>query len=52
MTKKEYMKPTMRTVELKNRMKILSGSNFGVNRTLQNDADLETPDEQNVTYAW
>lgn len=37
MTKKEYIKPTMRTVELKHRTKILIESNKGVNDKLQED---------------
>lgn len=37
MTRKEYMKPTMRTVELKHRTKILIGSNEGVNDELQKE---------------
>ena len=43
MMKKEYMKPTMRTVELKHRTKILIGSNEGVNDELQ---------EEQVEKAW
>jgi len=43
MTKKEYIKPTMRTVELKHRTKILIGSNEGVNDELQ---------EEQVEKAW
>ena len=47
MTKKEYMKPAMRTVELKHRMKILTGSDpettYGMKRKLQDDE---------VTNAW
>ena len=43
MTRKEYMKPTMRTVELKHRTKILIGSNEGVNDELQ---------EEQVEKAW
>ena len=37
MTKKEYMKPTMQTVELKHRTMILAGSvdAYGMNRQLQ-----------------
>ena len=44
MTKKEYMKPTMRTVELKHRTMILAGSAdaYGMNKTLIED---ETVDE-------
>ena len=39
MTKKEYMKPTMRTVELKHRTMILAGSvdANGMKKSLQND---------------
>ena len=39
MTKKEYMKPTMQTVELKQRTMILAGSAdaHGMNRNLQED---------------
>ena len=50
MTKKEYMKPTMRTVELKHRTKILIGSNdeYGMNRQLQGRNKME--DE--VDQAW
>jgi hypothetical protein len=43
MTRKEYIKPTMRTVELKHRTKILIGSNEGVNDELQ---------EEQVEKAW
>ena len=37
MTKKAYMKPTMKTVELKHRTMILAGSvgAYGMNRQLQ-----------------
>ena len=44
MTKKEYMKPTMRTVELKHRTKILTVSvdENGMNKKLQ---------DQEVDYA-
>ena len=49
MTKKEYMKPTMRTVELKHRTMILAGSdNYGLNRQLQGTSN---PDDE-VEYAW
>ena len=39
MTKKEYMKPTMRTVVLKHRTMILTGSvdQYGMNRRLQDE---------------
>ena len=39
MTKKEYMKPTMLTVELRQRTMILAGSvdAYGMNRNLQED---------------
>jgi hypothetical protein len=39
MTKKEYMKPTMRTVELKHRTMILAGSvdAYSMNRRLQDE---------------
>ena len=39
MTKKEYMKPTMRTVELKHRTMILAGSvdAYGMKKSLQDD---------------
>ena len=39
MTKKAYMKPTMRTVELRHRTKILVGSvdANGMNKQLQNE---------------
>jgi hypothetical protein len=37
MSKKAYMKPTMKVVELKQRTMILAGSNEEVNRNLQND---------------
>ena len=39
MTKKEYMKPTMKTVELKQRTMILAGSAdaYGMNKSLQNE---------------
>ena len=50
MTKKVYMKPTMRTVELKHRTMILAGSldQYGMNRQLQGTSDPE--DE--VDSAW
>ena len=51
MTKKEYMKPTMRTVELKNRMKILSGSNYGMKGQLQ-DTEKDPDDQSLVKDAW
>jgi len=39
MTKKEYMKPTMKTVELKHRTMILAGSvdEYGMNKKLQSE---------------
>lgn len=37
MSKKAYMKPTMKVVELKQRTMILTGSNEEVNRRLQNE---------------
>ena len=39
MTKKEYMKPTMQTVELKQCTMILAGSmdEYGMNKSLQDD---------------
>ena len=43
MTRKEYIKPTMRIVELKHRAKILIESNEGVNDKLQ---------EEQVEKAW
>ena len=43
MSKKTYMKPTMKVVELKQRTMILAGSNEEVNRNLQNEE---------VNYAW
>ena len=48
--KQEYMKPTMRTVELKHRTMILAGSvdQYGMNRRLQGTSD---PDDE-VEYAW
>ena len=48
MTKKEYMKPTTRTVEMKQRTMILAGSvdAYGMNRNLQS----ATEDE--VDSAW
>jgi hypothetical protein len=51
MTKKEYMKPTMRTVELKHRTKILTGSNFGMKGQLQ-DTEKESNDPDLVKDAW
>ena len=50
MTKKEYMKPTMQTVELKHRTMILAGSvdEYGMNRNLQGTSD---PDEE-VDEGW
>ena len=48
MTKKAYMKPTMRTVELKHRTMILAGSvdTYGMNRNLQSNSEDE------VDSAW
>lgn len=48
MTKKEYMKPTMQTVELKHRTMILAGSvdEYGMNRNLQSNSEDE------VDSAW
>ena len=48
MTKKEYMKPTMKTVELKQRTMILAGSvdEYGMNRNLQSNSEDE------VDSAW
>ena len=45
MTKKEYMKPTMQTVELKHRTMILAGSAdaYGMNKSVQ---------EEEVDEAW
>lgn len=45
--KKEYMKPTMQTVELKQNNHILIGSpdQYGMNDTLQTEED-------EVEYAW
>ena len=42
MTKKEYMKPTMKTVELKQRTMILAGSvdAYGMNKTLIEDEEV------------
>ena len=42
MTKKEYMKPTMQTVELKHRTMILAGSvdAYGMNKTLIEDEEV------------
>ena len=37
MSKKAYMKPAMKVVELKQRTMILTGSNEEVNRKLQNE---------------
>ena len=50
MTKKAYMKPTMRTVELKHRTMILAGSldQYSMNRQLQGTSD---PDDE-VDSAW
>ena len=43
MTKKEYMKPTMQTVELKHRTMILAGSSdaYGMNTNLVTDEEAE-----------
>ena len=51
MTKKVYMKPTMRTVELKHRTMILAGSldQYGMNRRLQGTSD---DPEDEVEYGW
>ena len=48
MTKKEYMKPTMQTVELKHRTMILAGSvaAYGMNRNLPSNSEDE------VDEAW
>ena len=43
MSKKAYMKPTMKVVKLKQRTMILAGSYEEVNRNLQ---------EEEVDYAW
>ena len=45
-SKKEYMKPTMQTVELKHRTMILAGSvdAYGMNKTVIEDEEVE--------YAW
>ena len=50
MTKKEYMKPTMRTVELKHRTMILTGSvdRYGMNKRLQ----ATEPTDEGVDAAW
>ena len=50
MTRKEYMKPTMRTVELKHRTKILIGSydEYGMNKKLQG----RSKPEDEVDKAW
>ena len=37
MTKKEYMKPTMNTVELKQRTMILAGSSYGMKTELSEE---------------
>lgn len=39
MTKKEYMKPTMQTVELRHKCQILAGSldEYGMNNSVQSD---------------
>ena len=43
MTKKEYMKPTMKTVELKQRTMILAGSAdaYGMNKRLVTDDEVD-----------
>jgi hypothetical protein len=41
MMKKEYMKPAMRIVELRQRTHILTGSNYGLNNQLQATSDPE-----------
>jgi len=46
MTKKEFMKPTIRTVELKHCTMILAGS---VDTNGMND---ELQDDETVDYAW
>ena len=50
MTKKEYMKPTLKVVELRQKHQILVGSvdQYGMNRRLQGTSD---PDDE-VEYAW
>ena len=41
MSKKAYMKPTMKVVELKQRTMILAGSNEDVNLNLQNEEEVD-----------
>jgi hypothetical protein len=43
MTKKAYIKPTMQTVELKQRQMILAGSadQYGMNKTLIEDEEVD-----------
>ena len=43
MTKKAYIKPTMQTVELKQRQMILAGSAdaYGMNKTLIEDEEVD-----------
>ena len=41
MSKKTYMKPTMKVVELKQRTMILAGSNEDVNQNLQNEEEVD-----------
>ncbi|MBQ8656023.1 MAG: hypothetical protein IJ527_03065 [Prevotella sp.] len=43
MTKKEYMKPTMQTVELKLRTMILTGSmdEYGMNKSVIEDEEMD-----------
>ena len=50
MTKKAYMKPTLKVVELRQKHQILVGSvdQYGMNRQLQGTSD---PDDE-VEYAW
>lgn len=43
MTKKEYMKPSLKVVELQQKCQILAGSKdvYGMNRTLIEDEEVE-----------
>ena len=43
MTKKEYMKPTVQTVELKQRTMILAGSmdEYGMNKSVIEDEEVD-----------
>ena len=43
MTKKEYMKPTMQTVELKQRTMILAGSmdEYGMSKSIIEDEEMD-----------